>query len=144
MPQIDRTVSTDSSVERVWAFMSDFTTTQQWDPPTVTTERVSGDGGVGTQYQNTSRVFGHDTEILYTVVECRPPELLRLHGRSDSFEAVDTVTVSSVGAKTMVQYTADFTFRGATKLATPLLAVGLQKIGNDAEQQMQECLDSLG
>ena len=38
----------------MFAYLSDFTTTNEWDPGTVSTERVSGDGGVGTTYHNTS------------------------------------------------------------------------------------------
>jgi hypothetical protein len=44
-------------VDEVWAFLSDFTTTEGWDPPTVSTVRATGDGGVGTEYANTSRVL---------------------------------------------------------------------------------------
>jgi hypothetical protein len=57
----------------VWAFLSDFTTTEEWDPPTVSTVRVTGDG----------------------------------------------------------------------KLAAPLFAVGLERIGHDAARQMAERLDRL-
>jgi hypothetical protein len=45
---------------------------------------------------------------------------------------------------TVVTYTADFTFTGAAKLASPILDVGLQKIGHHAASQMAECLDRLG
>jgi len=43
----------------------------------------------------------------------------------------------------VVTYTAGFPFTGATKLAAPLLAVGLEKIGHDAARQMAQCLDGL-
>jgi hypothetical protein len=55
MPRVEETVTTSAGIDEVRAFLSDFTTTEQWDPPTVSTVRVSGDGGVGTRYQNTSR-----------------------------------------------------------------------------------------
>ena len=140
MPKVEETVTTSAGIDEVWAFLSDFTTTEQWDPPTVSTVRVSGDGGVGTHYQNTSRVLGHDTDIVYTVVEHEAPRLLRLRGESDSFTAEDTILLSPDGEGTVVSYTADFSFTGAAKLASPLLDAGLQKIGHDAAKQMAECL----
>ena len=119
MPKVEETVTTSAGIDEVWAFLSDFTTTEQWDPPTVSTVRVSGDGGVGTRYQNTSRVLGHDTDIVYTVVEHEAPRLLRLRGESDSFTAEDTILLSPDGEGTVVSYTADFSFTGAAKLASP-------------------------
>jgi hypothetical protein len=64
-------------------------------------------------------------------------------GRSDTFTAQDTIEVARRGDQTVVTYTAEFAFTGATKLAAPLLAVGLEKIGHDAARQMAECLDRL-
>jgi hypothetical protein len=56
--QISRTVSTTASLEQAFAYLADFTTTNQWDPGTVRTTRLSGDGGVGTRYRNVSRFHG--------------------------------------------------------------------------------------
>ena len=43
MPVLDRSVYTSRPAELVWSFLSDFTTTEQWDPPTQETRRVEGD-----------------------------------------------------------------------------------------------------
>ena len=45
----------------VFAYLSDFTTTTEWDPGTVRTTRESGDGGIGTRYRNVSRFLGRET-----------------------------------------------------------------------------------
>ena len=54
---------------KVWESISDFRTTEQWDPPTVKTTRESGDGVAGTVYNNTSKILGLDVDIVYTVTE---------------------------------------------------------------------------
>ena len=41
MPRVEETVTTSAGRDEVWAFLSDFTTTEQWDPPTVSTVRVA-------------------------------------------------------------------------------------------------------
>jgi hypothetical protein len=81
MPDIERTITASGLQEEVWAFLSTFITTEEWDPPTQSTERVSGDGGVGTRYRNISTVLGNDTEIIYTVVVHEPPRRLELERR---------------------------------------------------------------
>ena len=45
--RLQRTVETAGSPDAVFAYLGDFTTTTQWDPGTVETTCVSGDGGVG-------------------------------------------------------------------------------------------------
>jgi hypothetical protein len=52
---IARTVTVDRPAGVVFDYVSDFTTTTEWDPGTVDTVRVDGDGGVGTTYRNRSR-----------------------------------------------------------------------------------------
>ena len=59
--QIQRTVETAAAPAAVFTYLSDFTTTNEWDPGTVRTTRISGDGGVGTSYRNVSRFAGRET-----------------------------------------------------------------------------------
>jgi hypothetical protein len=44
---LQETVVTDKPPARVFDYLSDFTSTTDWDPGTVTTVRQDGDGGVG-------------------------------------------------------------------------------------------------
>ena len=69
MKTLERTVTVDKPIDRVYAFLSDFTTSEQWDAGTVSTTRVSGDGGVGTTYRNVSRFLGRDTELTYVITD---------------------------------------------------------------------------
>ena len=63
MASVERTITVSQPIAQVWAYLSDFTTTQEWDPPTVSTVRQSGDReGVGTTYLNVSEFLGYETE----------------------------------------------------------------------------------
>lgn len=143
MPEIDRTVTTSAPLEDVFRFLTDFTTTEQWDPPTVSTTRTSGDGGPGTTYTNVSKVLGHEAEVEYTVEELVPLERFRLSGRATGLTLDDTMTFSSDGSTTTVRYVAQFHTEGVAKLAEPLLPVALKKVGDDAAAGLQEALDRL-
>lgn len=82
MPTLERTITVDTPLDAVWAFLTDVTTTERWDPPTVSTELASGSGGVGSVYRNVSKVLGREVEIEYTVVDLEPRSLFRLAGRT--------------------------------------------------------------
>ena len=144
MQEIERTVVVPGGdLQRIWAYVSDFTTTEEWDPPTQTTVRVSGDGGVGTVYRNVSKVLGSETEVTYTVVAHEAPHRLELDGETGSMDLHDEITVEDVGGEIHVRYRAEFQPRGAMRLAEPLLPLGLKKIGDDAAKQLEECLRRL-
>lgn len=138
-----RSVTTDASVEKAFAYLSDFATTTEWDPGTVETVRVSGDGGVGTVYENRSRLAGRESRLTYVVTERRPNESITLRGSNASVTAVDTISFAPEGKATRVTYTADFTFKGVAKLAAPFLRPAFKKLGDEAEVGLREHLGRL-
>ena len=127
----------------MFAYLSDFTTTNEWDPGTVRTERVSGDGGVGTTYSNTSSFMGRETALTYEVVEHRPDSLFALRGENATVVANDTMEITPAGEGSRVTYTADFEFKGFGKLVAPLLKRPLKKLGDEAESGLREALAKL-
>ena len=140
MPEIERTVTVPGRQEDAYAWLADFTTTEQWDPPTRSTRRVSGDGGVGTRYRNVSQVLGRETEIVYTVVVHEPPRRLELDGETSSMRMHDTIEVEQVGDDVRVHYRAEFEPQGPAKLAAPLMPPALKVLGDSAAAQMESCL----
>jgi len=93
MPEIDRTITVPGDQQKVWDYLSDFTNTEEWDPPTESTSRISGDGGVGTQYRNVSQILGKETEVLYTVVAHEAPRRLELEGDAGTVRLHDTISL---------------------------------------------------
>ena len=143
--RLERTVRTDRPVGRVFAYLSDFTNTEEWDPGTVETVLVSGDGGVGTDYRNTSRFAGRESSLTYTVVERVVDERLVLRGRNRSVTVTDTMRFTALpdGAGTEVRYTADFDFGLLTPLLAVVLWLPMKKLGDDAERGLREALGRL-
>jgi uncharacterized protein YndB with AHSA1/START domain len=125
MPKIERTMTVQKPLDQVWAYLTDFTNTEEWDPPTVSTTRISGDGGVGTVYRNVSKILGREVEIEYTVVDLEPRSVLRLRGTTSSMEMLDTIRFAESPDGVTVTYTAEFDPQGAAKLVEPLLPLGL-------------------
>lgn len=138
--RIRRHVTTPRPIGEVFAYLSDFTTTTEWDPGTVKTTRISGDGGVGSVYANTSRFNGRQTELIYTVTAFEPNEVVQLQGENRTVHATDTISFESTPAGTRVTYDAHFRFRGIARLAQPFLRRAFQRLGDEAEAGMRKAL----
>jgi len=143
MTTIERTVTVDRPLAKVYEYLSDFTTTNEWDPGTVETVRVSGDGGVGTAYRNTSKFGGRKTELTYVVEKVEPQQVFALRGENKTVVAHDTMTFRETPAGTEVNYVAEFEFKGPAKLVAPLLGPAFKKLGDEAEKGMREALERL-
>jgi hypothetical protein len=145
---IVRSVTVAQPLDAVFAYLSDFTTSTEWDPGTVRTERVSGDGGLGSRYHNVSKFLGRETELDYLVTEHVPRERFALRGENATVVANDTMTFmrshTAEGDGTTVTYHAAFEFKGVAKFIAPLLAPALKKLGDEAEKGMRDALGRLG
>ncbi len=141
--QLKRTVTIRKPLDKVFAYLADFTTTTEWDPGTVTTVRTTGDGAVGTEYQNTSTFAGRQTQLTYVMLDLVPNKRIALRGENSTVIAYDTMTFREVDSQTEVTYTADFTFKGITKFVAPLLKPAFTKLGNEAETGMAAALARL-
>jgi uncharacterized protein YndB with AHSA1/START domain len=140
---VERSVTVDRPVEVVFGYLSDFETTTEWDPGTVRTTRVSGDGGPGTTYQNVSTFNGKQTELEYVVQQVDPNRLFQVRGQNKTIAALDTMTFQADGDRTTVTYRADFTLKGFARLAEPFLKTPFKKLGDEAETGLRDTLSQL-
>jgi uncharacterized protein YndB with AHSA1/START domain len=141
---ITRTVTTDYPRAAVFAYVSDFTTTTQWDPGTIRTVRTSGEGDIGTEYHNISRFLGRTTELTYVVTRLQPGEMISLRGENKTVVAQDTMTVRTLpDGRTELTYRAEFTFTGASRLIAPLLAPAFRRLGDSAQEGLSRALTEL-
>lgn len=138
---IERTIHSPRSCDEVFAYLSDFTTTTDWDPGTIRTTLVSGTGGIGTRYRNVSRFRGRTTELSYTVTEHDPPFRVRLRGENRTVVAEDTMTITPDPAGGCdVTYRAEFTFKGVARVVAPLLAGAFRRLGDEAGSGLHTAL----
>ena len=144
MVVITREVTAAAAPATVFAYLSDFESTNDWDPGTVRTVRTAGDGAVGTVYANTSRFAGRTTELTYTVTDLEAPHRITLRGENPAVVALDTITVQPSGAGSLVRYQATFTFRSTLlRLAAPVLRPAFRRLGDEAENGLRAALARL-
>jgi len=142
-PTVSRTFTTTAPPEAVFDYLADFTNAEEWDPGTVSCERASGDGGVGTVYRNVSSFLGRTTEITYTTVEAERPTRIHLIGRNEQFEGHDVLGIRASGTGSEVTYTAEFSFSGVARFAAPAVAAYLPVLARKTVGQLRSCLDRL-
>jgi uncharacterized protein YndB with AHSA1/START domain len=127
--KLQRTVIVDKPLEKVFAYLSDFTTTTEWDP--------------GTTYLNTSVFLGRKTQLTYVLRELVPGQRIRLQGENQTVIATDTMSFRGVETGTEVTYAAEFTFKGPARFIAPLLRPALERLGHQAEAGLREALGRL-
>ena len=140
---VEREVAVVAAPDRVFDYLADFRTTEDWDPGTVRTLLVEGDGGVGTTYRNTSRFNGRETELTYVVEEFARPGRIVLRGENRSIVARDTMTFRSEAHITRVTYRAEFQLKGLARLAEPFLRRPFEHLGEEAEEGLLNALERL-
>jgi hypothetical protein len=142
MPEIVLQVSLDStkSSDELFRYFSDFTTTNDWDPNTVKTTLISGEGGVGTLYSNTSKFNGKESSLVYEVIEFKPYSVIRLRGENKNITAVDSMIIVDNGNSRTFTYEAKFKLKGLANLASPFLAKAFKKLAKDAEVGLRKVL----
>jgi hypothetical protein len=145
--QISRDIETTAPLEKVFPYLADFESTNEWDPGTVETRRLSGDGGVGTTYRNVSKFLGRKTELEYTVQTRDEGSRFVIEGVNNSARTTDDMTFTSTPSGTRVSYTATFRFQGVAgkvvTVLTPLMRVALQRLGDETAAEMKKNLDRL-
>lgn len=140
---VERSIHADVPVEVAYAYLADFENSREWDAGTVTTVLESGDGGVGTRYRNTSRFLGRETHLVYTVIERRENEILRLKGKNKTVTVNDTMTFARDGSGTVLTYRAEFDFHGIAGVISPLLRPAVNHLAEGAEDGLQRELGRL-
>ncbi|VXA95685.1 SRPBCC family protein [Nocardioides sp. AX2bis] len=139
---VERRFTVHRPVEEVFTYFADFTTTQEWDPGTVTTTRLAGDGGLGTTWANTSEFLGRRVELVYETVTHRPPNEVELRGRNGRTTATDHLWFRADGGGTAVHYRATFDFSFPLKLVVPLVI--RRRVEALADETVEQIRRSLG
>ena len=140
---IERTVTTTTSPDTVFAYLADFRNAEHWDSGTTSCELISGDGGPGTVYRNVSEFAGNTVELEYTTQTVEQPTFV-IVGRNDTTVSHDTITVTPHGPNgSSVHYRAEFTFTGLARFAAPLMKPLLDRLGDRTAEQLKSTLDRL-
>lgn len=135
------TIATPRPIEEVFAYLSDFSNTREWDPGVVEAERLDDDPvEEGSEFRIVAEFLGRRSSLLYRVVEHEPPNVVTFRGVNSSVVSLDRLTFERFGAGTRVTYDADLTLKGPFKLADPVLTLAFRRVGDRALAGLRETL----
>jgi hypothetical protein len=142
MRRLHETIETSLPIDETFAFVADFANQSQWDPNTVTSERIDpGPVGVGARYRLGVRKGGSVVPMEYRVTTWEPGRRVVLVGAGSGVRATDDIRFEPTPTGTRVDYTADIGLTGWMRLVEPFAGGALDKIGKSAVAGMQRALE---
>jgi hypothetical protein len=143
MAKYAATLMTTRPIDEVFAYMSDFSNAEEWDPGTVTAKRLdTGPVGVGSRVALRASALGRESDLTYVVTEFDAPRLVVLRGENRNVVSLDRITVSGAAGETSLTYEADLQFKGFARLLDPVLALILRRLGGAAVASLRDLLAS--
>jgi hypothetical protein len=145
MAHFSTTVEVDGlRAEDAFAYLADFSTTQEWDPGVVRARRNdSGPVTNGSTFEVEASFMGRTVPLTYEIIDLRADELVTLKAENGSVVSLDTLTFASTDSGTDVTYEAELTGKGMLRWANPLLQRLFNKIGKAAEAGLEKHLKAL-
>lgn len=141
MVSVRRTFTVDRPLDEVVGYLQDFAHTEQWDPGTLSCERLD-DGAVteGSRWRNTSKFLGRTTELTYHL-ERLTPRRLTFVGVNDAARSTDDLIFAPSGDGTEITYRAEIRFTGAVRFVDPLLRLPMERIASSTVETMTRVLE---
>ncbi|MDT9593174.1 SRPBCC family protein [Nocardioides zeae] len=136
--EITRTFEVDASRDALRAYLADFSNAEQWDPGTVRcTPRTPGQPvQVGAQWDNTSKLAGIETDLVYELVTLADDHVV-LRGENESATAEDDLHLRDLGGgRTELTYHATITFKGIKKIADPAAKLLFTKVADEVVENL--------
>jgi carbon monoxide dehydrogenase subunit G len=141
MARYRASIDTRWTCEEAFAYLSDFSTSAEWDPGVVEAERVgTGAAGEGTEFRLVAEFLGRKTPLTYRVLEYEPPRAVTFLGENATVVSHDRITLETIATGTRVTYDADLKLKGLLRVADPLLGLAFNRVGDRALAGLREVL----
>jgi carbon monoxide dehydrogenase subunit G len=133
MARYTATLETQLPPAEAFAYLSDFSTTEEWDPGVVEAERLGDEPvGDGTEFRVVAEFLGRKSALTYRVVEFEPGRAVTLRGENATVVSLDRISVEPATSATRITYDADLSLKGPLRIADPLLGLAFNRVGDRA------------
>ena len=141
MPRYTTKIASPMSPADAFAYLSDFATTEEWDPGVARAERLTeGPIREGSEFRVVARFLGRDVPLVYVVETLQTPSRVVLRGENATTVSLDEIRVAPDGTGCEVTYDAKLSFKGVLRVAEPALAVIFRVIGDRAAGGLRQAL----
>ncbi len=145
MSHYQTTVRSPWAAARAFEYLLDLEHFADWDPGVKHARRVSGsEPGVGAVFDVTVSSPGRDLTLRYETVAVDAPRRFEVRAETSTLRSVDVITIDAdAGGGCRVTYDADLSFKGALRIAAPVLALAFRRIGDRAAAGLRVALDGV-
>jgi carbon monoxide dehydrogenase subunit G len=121
-------------IEEVFDYVADFQTTAEYDPGVSrATRRDQGPVGVGSTYDVTAVFLGRSVPMRYRIETYERPTRVVLVGKAATSSARDEICFEPLASGgTRIVWALDLRLTGPGRLAEPLLAPWMRRVGRRA------------
>lgn len=133
MAHYTASIETPRPAAETFAYLSDFSTTREWDPGVVEAQQV-GDAplGEGTEFRLVADFLGRKAALTYRIVAFEPGRAVTLRGENATVVSLDRITVEPSDGGARVTYDANLALKGPLRIADPLLGLAFRRVGDRA------------
>jgi len=131
-----------TALDTTFAYLSRFSSAQEWDPGVIRAQMVTPEPvGLGSRFTLTAVFLGAKVPLEYEIIEYDPPRRVVLAAENRSVRSTDTIWFNSATTGcTVVRYEAVLLPKGVARLADPLFALALRRVGERAASGLQAAL----
>lgn len=141
MARYRTTVRSPRSPDDVFAYMAAFEHAAEWDPGVAEAERLTeGPVGLDSRFRVVSLFLGRRIPLEYRVTAFGPGHRVVLTAETATLRSMDEITVAPDGMGSAMTYDADLSLHGAFAVASPLLGLAFNRIGDKARDGLRRQL----
>jgi len=127
------TIHSTLSADAAFAYLSDFSSTREWDPNAADAKRLDdGPVALGSKFLVEAALGKRRLPLEYTITAFEPPRRVQFRATSSLLASVDEITFSPSGDGCDVTYDADLKGRKWFALFDPFLSLVFKRIGDQA------------
>lgn len=142
MTILQETADVARPVGEAFAYVSDFTTTTEWDTTAQRARKLTpGKIRVGTEFEVVCAMPVGSVTLLYRVSKLEQDALIELEGSCSLFSIRDQITFAPSERGTRIEYRAEFDFKPIIKPFAGLSKSGLEKMGRESVAGLAEALE---
>jgi len=137
--QLDETIEVQRPLHEVFAYISEFSRIEEWDPAVARGVRTTeGPLGVGSQFRIDMKA---GFSLRYTVVEWEPNRRLLMSVDSKPFTAREEISFKRTAGGTRVRYVASFDFVEPLACLAKTFPGVMDRVGKSAMAGMKSALE---
>ena len=137
--QLDETIEVQRPLHEVFAYISEFSRIEEWDPAVARGVRTTDAPlGVGSQFRIDMKA---GFSLNYTVVEWEPQRRLLMTVESKPFTAREEIFFQRTAGGTRVRYVATFDFVAPLALLAKMFPGVMDRVGKSAMAGMKRALE---